>query len=238
MKSLAVVGLKVLRSDVAQTVLLALVAGIACGVTMAYLLGNHAVAWGSLAEWLTAAGAFIAAWVAWTQLRRFNENARAKNTLQYMNKTTQDMQPVSFSQPVNVAMAVGDLDTTLKNWPTRRRMHELACRWEYMRTEITAVDAPEEMREYLALRDKFVMAANFFSSTAGLAAEGLIDGRLFLDFYAIQVVTVWEFAEAFSDASREAVTIYKLPSFYSFVREASEAYTSEPKPKISYPTTG
>lgn len=172
-----------------------------------------------------------AVWVAWTQLRKFNENERAKTTVKYLqlysSSTTEIPNTVSLTPEAAVAYIEGLLsdDTILS------RVRAVAARMNGLPSPLAAV-TPELEQEYVDYFAAFSVAANFFSKTAGLAREGLIDGRLFLDFYAIQVVTLWRFIQKFADVDPRPLTLKQNQSLRMFAEQASAAFTSDPKPEI------
>lgn len=111
------------------------------------------------------------------------------------------------------------------------RVRAVAARMNGLPSPFAAVTSELE-QEYVQYFAAFLVAANFFSKTAGPAREGLIDGSLFLDLYATPVVAVWRFIQAFGDVDRRPLTLKQNVSLRMFAQQASAAYTSDPKPAI------
>jgi hypothetical protein len=192
--------------------------------------GTLWAAWAQVGAILATGGG--ATLVAWTQLRRFNENARARTTIHYMDAYSYGLNQLPNSEPLTVSTATSYLTAALEDESLMTRLHKEAKQWHSPAPKPVDAEASDELKQYLFYDGAFVAAANYFSRTAGLAEEDLIDGRLFLDFYALQVVTVWRFTKAFSDVDPSALAFYLNPHFKKFAEQASEAFVSDPKPVI------
>lgn len=168
--------------------------------------------------------------VAWTQLRRFNENARARTTVEYMNLYSSSVSQIPEHPPLTPESGLAYLEEVLSDETLRSRLREVAA--TSIRLRGLGNLSPLELKEYTLYFAAFIVAAHFFSKTVGLAREGLIDGKLFLDFYGLQVVTLWYFIQAFADVEPRARTLKLNRSFRMFAEQASEAFVSGPKPVI------
>ena len=199
--------------------------------TLCALDGTLWAAWAQVAAILITGGGAVL--VAWTQLRRFNENARAKTTIDAMNFFSQGISQIPNAAPLTVESAVAYLNRLLLDAPLLAQMRGLALKSYLSGGILDNLDAPPDITEkYLLFYNAFLVAANYFSRIAGLAQEDLIDGRLFLDFYGLQVVTVWNFIKAFADVDPGALAFEQRPHLRTFAERASQAFVSEPKPVI------
>jgi hypothetical protein len=188
-------------------------------------------AWAQVCAVALTGGAAV--FVGWTQLRRFNENERAKTTVKYMNLFSNGMNQIPNNVPLTVETAVAYLDALLHDGPLLTQMRDIALKSYLCGGMVDDVDASADLKQkYLFFHNVFVVAANYMSRTAGLSNEGLIDGRLFLDFYGAQVVTVWNFIKAFADVDPGARALKERAHLRQFAQDASQAFVSEPKPAI------
>lgn len=192
--------------------------------------GTLWAAWAQVVAIVATGGGAVL--VARSQLQRFNENARARTTIHYMDTYSFGLNQIPNSEPLTVSTATSYLTAALEDESLMVRLHKEAKQWHSPAPKPVDAEASAELKQYLFYDGAFVAAANYFSRTAGLAEEGLIDGRLFLDFYALQVVTVWRFTKAFADVDPGALAFYLNPHFKRFAEQASEAFVFEPKPEI------
>lgn len=187
-------------------------------------------AWAQVVAILITGGG--ATFVAWTQLRGFNENARARTTVEYMNLYSSSVSQIPEHPPLTPESGLAYVEAALSDEELMSRLRILAAS-VYQRGGVANVIAPPELkREHTLYFAAFIVAANFFSKTAGLAREGLIDGKLFLDFYGLQVVTLWRFIQAVADVDPGAAALKQNLSLRMFAEQASAAFTSDPKPVI------
>jgi hypothetical protein len=91
---------------------------------------------------------------------------------------------------------------------------------------------PEITQKYLLYYNAFSVAVNYFSRIAGMAQEGLLDGKLYLNFFGLQVDTLWQFIQAFADVDPAAKAFQQRPHLRRFAEQAREAFVSEPEPVI------
>lgn len=171
----------------------------------------------------------MAVLVALTQLRKFNENQQTKTTIDYMSQYSTRYSHIPESLSITPEGALAYIQIVLGDSSLLLRLHDTAARISGPSNRDVS---PERRREYEIYFTAYTVAANFFSQTAGLARENLINGRLFLDFYGLQVVTLWEFIKAFSDVDSRALTLLKNHTLRMFTEQASAAFTSDPKPVI------
>jgi apolipoprotein N-acyltransferase len=174
----------------------------------------------------------VAISVAWTQLQKFNENEQTKTTIEYMSQYSTRVSHIPESLSVTPEGGLAYVQTVLEDESLRLRLHDTAARVNGLVGLSNREASAESLKEYQVYFTAYTVAANFFSQTAGLAREDLIDGRLFLDFYGLQVVTLWKFIKAFSDVDPIALTLLQNRSLRMFAEQASAAFTSDPKPVI------
>ncbi|MGA8574492.1 MAG: hypothetical protein WB609_02245 [Candidatus Cybelea sp.] len=171
-------------------------------------------AWAQVAAIILTGG--LAVWVAWTQLRRFNENERAKTTLEYVQRYTQDLHQTQH-EPVTISFAVSRLMNALVEDEVLR-LKALARRWyadrEELATDSTALD------EYLRFNNMLALSLNFMSKTALLADQGFIDSDLFLGIYSAQAQRVWRLAETYADVEPVAKEALDSDLLRAFVEQA------------------
>jgi len=174
----------------------------------------------------------VAVSVAWTQLQKFNENEKTKTTIGYMSQYSTRMSHIPESLSVTPEGGLAYVHTVLEDESLRLRLLDTAARLNGLMGPLNREVSPERQKEYEVYFTAYTVAANFFSQTAGLAREDLINGKLFLDFYGTQVVTLWYFIQAFADVEPRALTLKLNRSFRMFAEQASEAFVSGPKPVI------
>jgi len=175
---------------------------------------------------VTGGGAVI---VAWTQLRKFNENERAKTTIEYMQLYSSSVSQIPGIVSLTPEAALAYIEGVLSDETILLRLRGIAARMNGLSGPAVTPELEQEYTHYFAA---FTIAANFFSKTAGLAREGLINGKLFLDFYGLQVVTLWRFIQVFAELDERPRTLQQNHSLRMFAEQASEAYVNEPKPVI------
>lgn len=175
---------------------------------------------------------FVAVSVAWTQLQKFNENEQTKTTIDYMSQYSTRMSHIPESLSVTPEGGLAYVQSVLEDKSLCLRLHDTAARVNGLMGPLNREVPPERQTEYEVYFTAYTVAANFFSQTAGLAREDLIKGKLFLDFYGLQVVTLWNFIKAFRDVDARALTLFQNRSLRMFAEQASAAFTSDPKPVI------
>jgi len=175
--------------------------------------------------------------VAWVQLQRFNRNERAKTTVEYINVYVHGLNQIPGHEPITVARAVSYIEHALSDKELLDSLHVMAEKW-YRAGGGKGFDGGDvEVKQYTLYDSAFVVAANFFMRAAGLDQKGLIEGGLLLDFYARQVVIVWDFILLLADVDPNALAFNENVTFKEFVLRARKTFvdsTAAPTPGTTY----
>lgn len=158
---------------VSENIALGTAAGVASGVTTAYLLGNHNVQWGVAAEWATAIAAFVAAWVAWVQLQNLIDNVKFSNTLKvlddYYKAVTYAGVEMTPFEATGKIQALADNSSTLQAYHDAEALHrDGSIKWGDDDT-------------FVSQRAFCTIGLNYFTNIAALLYRHKLDRGLILE---------------------------------------------------------
>jgi hypothetical protein len=186
-------------------------AGIACGVTMAYLLGNHGVVWGTLGEWFAGGAALITAWAAWVQLGRLNESERLSNSLRVVDDVNESISLNGFQMtPFDSFGSLQDLvndRSKLDNY--RKSYHDF----------INGIVKWGDDSNFLKQRAVCSIASNYFVNVASLMERGKLDRVLVLERVGDSAAKVLNALQTINDPA------WNLETLQEFVDDARHLQT-------------
>jgi hypothetical protein len=176
-----------------------IVAGAACGVVMAYLLSDHRIGWGNLAEWITGLATTALVIVAWVQLGRFVENERAKYTLDQIAVFFDRLHIVQMNEPLTVDLAAGIIHSLLLN-----PQHLFSFQRMLRHSGLIVNESLGVQKDYMQKAAAFVVCTNYFGMAASLIARHLIVEELFVSKFPIQLVELYRFCKIMAEVDPAA----------------------------------
>jgi hypothetical protein len=137
----------------------------------------------------TALAAISAALIAWFQVNRFSDNERAKTTLAYFRLFDEVVHRALGQDELTISIAITFVTAAMKHEDHLQRF--IRCAKQFYAAESHSNMTADDRKWYLKWKAPFILSINYFSMAAMLLRERRLDPKMFVEYFAPQICSLW-----------------------------------------------